>query len=182
MEELYIGDEIEDEQIYMESEEDVNMNKLGPVITREEFHKVLKDLRDKKATGTDEIPAEVLKNLDTETTKKLFNIITDCYEKGKISKDFFTSKCIIISKKENVNDCSNYRKISILSHASKILLNVIKHRLKNKIKNQIGEDQFGFKNEKGTREVILVLHQILDRRIDVGPRSTYVSYKIVSYN
>lgn len=51
MEELYIGDEIEDEQIYIESEEDVNMNELGPVITREEFYKALKNLRDKKATG-----------------------------------------------------------------------------------------------------------------------------------
>jgi len=29
----------------------------------------------------DEIPAEVLKNLDIATTEKLFNIITDCYEK-----------------------------------------------------------------------------------------------------
>jgi len=52
------------------------------------------DLSDKKATGIDEIPAEVLKNRDNATTEKIFNIITDCYEKGKIPNDFVSSKCI----------------------------------------------------------------------------------------
>jgi len=89
------------------------MNELGPAITREELYKALKNL------------------IYTYTS----NIITNCYKEGKILNDSFTSKCITIPKKGNANDCSNYRKISILSHASKILLNIIKHRLKNKIKN-----------------------------------------------
>jgi hypothetical protein len=141
MEELYKGDEIEDEETYIKSEKDVNMNKLGPPITREELYKALINLRNKKATEIDEIPAEVLKNLDNSTTEKIFNIITDCCEKGKILNDFVTSKCITIPKKGDTNECSNYRKISILFHASKILLrvNVKKNGLKNKVENQIGD-------------------------------------------
>lgn len=45
MAELYIGDEIEDKQMYIENEEDINMNDLGPVITREEFYNASKDLK-----------------------------------------------------------------------------------------------------------------------------------------
>jgi len=75
------------------------------------------------------------RNGEIDNIYELFNIITDCYEIENIPNDFFTSKCITIPKKGNANDCSNYRTISILSHASKILLNVIKHRLKNKIEN-----------------------------------------------
>ncbi|VVC30172.1 Hypothetical protein CINCED_3A019324 [Cinara cedri] len=49
IDELFRGDEIEDYHIYFESEED--MNELGLEITREEFYKALKDLRDKKQQG-----------------------------------------------------------------------------------------------------------------------------------
>jgi hypothetical protein len=104
---------------------------LGPQITREEFNEALIDLRNKKATEIDKIPTEVLKNLENSATKKIFNVITDCYEKGNIPNDFVTSKCITLPKKRIASECFNYRTISILYHASKILLNVIKHRLKN---------------------------------------------------
>lgn len=134
MEELYRGVKIGDEQMYIESEEDVIINELGPAISRDELYKTLKDLRDRKSMKMDDISAEVLKNLDNAMTEKLFNIITNCYEKRRIPNVFFTSKYIIIPKKRNVqNDCSNYRRISIILHGSKILQNVIKHSLKNKI-------------------------------------------------
>jgi len=98
---------------------------------------VLKDPRYNKATGVDKIPAEVLNNLSNATTEKLLNTITDCNKKGMIPNEFITSKCIIIPKNKNAINYSNYRTNYILFHASKILLNVIKHRLKNKIENQI---------------------------------------------
>jgi len=41
------------------------------------------------------------------------------------------------------------------------------------MENQIGDDQFGFGKERGTREAILALRQILDRRINVNRNSTY---------
>lgn len=89
---MYGGDEIEDEQIYIENKKNINVNKLGPTITREVLYKVLKDLRDKKAKEVDKIPAEVLKNLGNATTEKLINIITDCYKKRMMPNDFITSK------------------------------------------------------------------------------------------
>ncbi|VVC30173.1 Reverse transcriptase domain [Cinara cedri] len=63
----------------------------------------------------------------------------------------------------------------MLFHVSEILLNVRKHRLKKKIENQIGEDQFRFRYERGTREAILALHQIFNGRIDVN-RNAYANF------
>lgn len=70
----------------------------------------------------DEISAEVLKNLDNEMTKKIFNIIIECYKKGKILIDFIRSKYITILINGN-----NYWTISILSLATRIFLNAIQH-------------------------------------------------------
>lgn len=43
MEKLYSGDEIKDEQIYIENK-DVNINEFGLEISRKELYKALKDL------------------------------------------------------------------------------------------------------------------------------------------
>uniref|UniRef100_A0A8D8U352 Craniofacial development protein 2 n=1 Tax=Cacopsylla melanoneura TaxID=428564 RepID=A0A8D8U352_9HEMI len=175
MEDLYEGEEILNENDYIESEEQVNVDEKGPPITREEFELGIKTLNEKKAAGIDDVPAEVLKCIDESTKEKLFKIISDCYETGEIPSDFVKSKCITIPKKGNANDCSNYRTISLLSHTSKILLNIIKNRLKEKVEQHLGDDQFGFRKERGTREAILALRQILERRLDVN-LPTYVTF------
>ena len=135
----------------------------------------LKELKDKKATGVDDIPAELLKSLDEKTRLSLFQIISDMYEHGSLPSDFTQSKTITIPKKGNVTECSNYRTLALLSHASKILLGIVKNRLKRKIDENLDEDQFGFRSKKGTREAILALRQVLERRIDLG-KDTYVAF------
>jgi hypothetical protein len=53
--------------------------------------------------------------------------------------------------------------ISLLSHASKVLLIIIKKRIKKRIEENLEDDQFGFREGKGTREEILALRLILER-------------------
>lgn len=63
----------------------------GPEITENEFNRALRDLSDKKSTGLDDIPSEILKNLDEKTGEDLFEIIKKCYEEGSIPEDFIKS-------------------------------------------------------------------------------------------
>lgn len=67
MEELYDGEDIIDENEYIESEDTINEDFKGPEILRSEFNKSIQELSEKKATGIDNIPAEILKNIDTTT-------------------------------------------------------------------------------------------------------------------
>lgn len=176
MEELYEGEEVSNnDETYLEQKESVDSDELGPSLSKEEFELAIKTLTDGKATGVDEIPAELLKTLDDTTKEKLYQLLREIYETGKLPTDFVESKCITIPKKGNATDCNNYRTISLLSHASKILLNIVKIRLKGKINEQLADDQFGFRKEKGTREAILALKQILERRIDVD-LPTFVTF------
>lgn len=70
-------------------------------------------------------------------------------------------------------DCANYRTLSLISHTSKILLNIIKNRIKVKVENNIDDDQFGFRPGKGTR--LLALRILLERIMDMN-RSTYIAF------
>jgi len=123
--------------------------------------------RKKKATGIDDIPPKILKNLDKLTKSLLFNIYSNCYKTGKLPNDFIKSKSITILKKGNATNCTNYKTVTLLLDASKILLNVIKNKLKVKIEEQQGEDQFRFRIDRETRDAILALRLILERRLDV---------------
>ena len=57
-----------------------------------------------------------------------------------------------ICKKGNVKECSNYRTINLMVHASKVLLKNIVSRIQLKYLSEINEEQSSFVKGKGTRE------------------------------
>ena len=72
-----------------------------------------------KASGIDDVPAEFLKMLEGETLKKLVEFCMEVYSTGIWPDDFTKSVMIPIPKKANAVECSDYRTISLISHASK---------------------------------------------------------------
>ena len=71
-----------------------------------------------------------------------------------------------IEKKAGAQECSDYRTISLISHASKIILRILTERLENKAKSYLGEDQYGFRKGLGTRDAIGVMRVLIDRSIE----------------
>ena len=59
---------------------------------------------------------------------------------------------IPLPKKGNLKECSNYRTISLIVHASKVLLKIIKGRIKLHYDREMAEEQAGFVEGKGTIE------------------------------
>ena len=52
---------------------------------------------------------------------------------------------IPLQKKMNAVECSGHRTISLISHASKILLKILINRIEAKARDFIGQNQFGFR-------------------------------------
>ena len=69
-------------------------------------------------------------------------------------KDFTKTVPIPLPKKLNASDCGDCRTISLITHASKILLKVLNKRLEGKAGDCISKTQFGFKRGCGTRDAI----------------------------
>ena len=49
-------------------------------------------------------------------------------------KEFFQNKFILIPKKGNAKECSNYDTIALISHASKVILKILQARLQRIIR------------------------------------------------
>ncbi|XP_022162941.1 uncharacterized protein LOC111028557 [Myzus persicae] len=124
-----------------------NKDDVGPIITKDEFVKALRELKQGKAAGVDNNPAEILKNVGKDTEHKLYEMTEKMNRDGNIPKDFAKSKTVLIPKKGNSTECKNYRTISLLTHASKILLNIIKNRTKRRSKKSSIKINLGLDRE-----------------------------------
>ncbi|KAL4142182.1 hypothetical protein QTP88_004691 [Uroleucon formosanum] len=173
IEDLYKGLIGEDDK-NIENITESNKEDIGPILIKDKFVKALRELKQGKAAGVDNIPAELLKNVGKDTEHKLFEMIEKMYRDGSIPKDFAKSKIVLIPKKGNSTECKNYRTMSLLTHASKILLIIIKNRIQKKIEKELDEDQFEFRQRIGTREAILALRETL---VEVGEHSITAKIK-----
>ena len=73
---------------------------------------------------------------------------------------------IPIEKKIGATDCSDFRTISFICHASKIVLGILKKRITSKADEYLGEDQYGFRRSSGTREAIAAMRIICKRSLE----------------
>ena len=70
---------------------------------------------------------------------------------------------IPIHKKGTKTKCSNYRRIALISHASKVMLNIINERIKLYLLLEIAPEQAGFVPGRGTRNQISNMRQIIKK-------------------
>ena len=83
-----------------------------------------------KSNGNDGIPVELLfQVLKDEAVKVLHSICQQIWKTQQWPQDWKRSVFIPIPKKGNVKECSNYHKISLISHASKVMLKILQGRL-----------------------------------------------------
>ncbi|CAF4636330.1 unnamed protein product, partial [Didymodactylos carnosus] len=100
-----------------------------PDILENEVTFAMETLANGKAPGHDGIPIECFKTIKEDTVKALTKLCQQIWKTNKWPQDWKTSISIPIPKKGNAKDCSNYRTIALISHASKIMLKIIQRRL-----------------------------------------------------
>ena len=61
---------------------------------------------------------------------------------------------IPILKKGNDKECSNYRTIALISHASKVMFKILQARLQQYVNHELPDVQAGFRKGRGTRDEI----------------------------
>ena len=70
---------------------------------------------------------------------------------------------IPIPKKGNAKECLNYRTITLISHASKVMLKILQARLQQYMNHELLDIQAGFRKGRGTRVQIASIHWILEK-------------------
>ena len=70
---------------------------------------------------------------------------------------------ILIPKKGNAKECSNYHTISLISHASKIMLKIFQVRLLQYVNHELPDVQAGFRKGRGTRDKMANICWIIEK-------------------
>lgn len=174
IEKLYKGNPINFDGI-LENEENVKPDDEGDTILRDEFDAALKRLGENKAAGIDNIPAEIIKAADSSIHDKLYDLVCQIYETGTLPADFTKCAVIPLPKKPGTRKCEQHRTLSLVSHASKILTNILLRRLTTVVEESITDDQFGFRSGRGTREAILSVKIIAEKRL-AHALDTYLAF------
>jgi hypothetical protein len=130
--------------------------------------KVIKEMRGKKATRDDDVVVEALKLLGYDGLNLMTQLINNIYESGEWPKDFIEVTMIALKKKPKARKCTDHRTIRLNAHAAKIVASVIRRSSEKKIEDVLGEDQFGIRKGKGTRDAIRMLRIISERDLDTG--------------
>ena len=107
-----------------------------------------------KASGGDGIPVELFQILKDDAIKVLRSICQQIWKTQQWPQDWKRSVFIPIPKKGNAKQCSNYRTIALISHASKVMLKILQARLQQYVNRELPDVQAGFRKGRGTRDQI----------------------------
>ena len=77
-----------------------------------------------------------------------------------------------IPKKDNAKECSNYRPIVRISHASKVMLKILQVRLQQYVNQELPDVQAGFRKSRGTRDQIANICWIIEKAREFQKTST----------
>ena len=132
-------------------------------ILKEEVESAIRALKDGKAAGVDNIPAELIKNGGESVIELPTKICNKTWQTGEWSTQWTQSLIITLPKKGNLQLCQNYRTISLISHASKVMLKIILNRLNPQAEEIIAEEQAGFRSGRSTTEQIFNLRVLCEK-------------------
>jgi hypothetical protein len=125
-------------------------------ITENEVAKVAKRLKNKFATGNDDIPDYMVKQCIDYLKKPLTDIYNASLESGIFPDQLKIAKVIPVHKKGNTRDINNYRPIASLSVFSKMLEKLVYSRIiafieRNRI---ITDAQHRFRSKRSTETAL----------------------------
>ena len=131
--------------------------------SKEEIINAIKALKNNKASGPDNLNAKLCKTDRAIAAGILLSLMMKVWEDKRIPDDWNEATIIRIPKKGALNDCNNWRGITLLSIPSKILAKIIINRLSNVVDSRLREEQAGFKKGKGCVDQIFSLRNIIEQ-------------------
>ena len=137
---------------------------LEPDILECEVKWALESITTNKASGGDGIPVELFQILKDDAVKVLHPTCQQIWKTQQWPQDWKRSVFILIPKKGNVRECSNYHTTALISHASKVMLKILQARLQQFVNHELPDVQAGFRKGRGTRDQIANICWIMEKQ------------------
>ena len=135
----------------------------------------LEGITTNKTSGGDGIPVELFQILNDDAVKVLHSICQQIWKTQHWPQDWKRS-VILIPKKGNAKQCSNYHTIALISHASKVIHKILQARLQQYVNRELPDVQAGFRKGRGTRDQIANICWIIKKSKRVPKKNLLLLY------
>jgi len=136
---------------------------LEPDILECEVKRALGSITMNKVRGGDGISVELFQILKDDAVKMLHSISQQIWKTQLWPQDWKKSVFIPIPKKGKAKECSNYRTIALISHASKVMLTFLQARLQQYVNYELPDVQAGFRKGRGRTDQIANIRWIINK-------------------
>ena len=119
-----------------------------------------------KAMGPDELPAELLKLGLSDSSHEILlafhDVIVAVWMTGEVPQEWKDATIKVLHKKMDRTECSNYRGLSLVVHAGKVLLKIVANRLGDFCEEAgiLPEEQCGFQPQRSTADMMFVVRRL----------------------
>ena len=137
-----------------------------PVVSKTK--KALRSIANDKVMGPDELPAELLKLGLSDSSHEILlafhDIIVAVWMPGEVPQEWKDATIKVLHKKKDRTECSNYRGLSLVAHAGKVLLKIVANRLDDFCKEAgiLPKEQCGFRPQRSTTDMMFVVRRLQD--------------------
>jgi len=134
--------------------------------SRAELRKAIGHLKNGKAPGIDNIQVELFKaDIDYAATK-VKEVVDVVWREEKTTEKWRKGPIVELPKKENLRECKNWRKFTLLSDVSKLMRKIVVDRIRIGVESKLRKEQAGFRPGRGTTEQIFILRNIIEQSIE----------------
>ena len=155
--------ELYTKELHNPNNQDGVITHLQPDILECEVKRALESTTTNKASGGDGIPVELFQILNDDAVKVMHSICQHIWKTHQWAQDWKRSVFIPVPKKGNAKECSNYRTIALISHASKVMFKILEAMLQQYVHREHPDVQAGFRKGRGTRDQIANICWIMEK-------------------
>ena len=147
-----------------------------------EVEEAILGMANRKAVGPDELPAELIKLFldgDQALLRQFHDIIVTMWRKREVPQQWKDATIKVLFKKKDPTECGNYRGISLVSHAGKVLTKLITTRLSHYCEREdiLLEEQSGFRPARSTNDMMFVIRRLHELTKNEGHPAVRVLYR-----
>ena len=163
----------------LEEENDPNSGIMKlPIIEEEELVGVIRNIKNGKASGIDDISAELMKflNKDDQIRKYTLKCFNNSLKEG-VNEDWLVSKTTMIPKTKRPQ-ILEHRPIAVTVNSSKIICTIMRERIEEHLKenNIIFENQYGFTKGGRSEHCFFILDYIANQTYTGNNRKNKTLY------
>ena len=128
--------------------------------------KALRSMANGKAMGPDELPAGLLKLGLSDSSHEILlafhEIIVTVWMTGEVPQEWKDATINVLHQKKDRTECRNYRDLSLVAHAGKVLLKIVGNRLDDFCEEGriLPEGQCGFRPQRSTTDMMFVVRRL----------------------